>query len=140
MGDEVSHALFVSGSAAPPWCAEVCAARALVAGGSGGVCTDASVSRSQTVTIPRARIKRVMKADEEIKQIKPDAVLLVGKATELFVELLVESAYRHSQSEKRKGLMYKVRGPRPAPTPALAPQTARPAEPAMSPCRTSRRR
>ena len=96
--------------------------------------------RPQTVAIPRARIKRVMKADEEIKQIKPDAVLLVGKATELFVELLVESAYRHSQSEKRKGLMYKVRGPRPAPTPALAPQTARPAEPAMSPCRTSRRR
>ncbi len=66
------------------------------------------MSRPQTVAIPRARIKRVMKADEEIKQIKPDAVLLVGKATELFVELLVESAFRHSQSEKRKGLMYKV--------------------------------
>ena len=75
--------------------------------------------RPQTVAIPRARIKRVMKADEEIKQIKPDAVLLVGKATELFVELLVESAFRHSQSEKRKGLMYKVRGPPPAPAPAL---------------------
>ena len=118
MGDEVTHALFSPAPAAPPWCAEVCAARALVAGGV-GVCTDASVSRPQTVAIPRARIKRVMKADEEIKQIKPDAVLLVGKATELFVELLVESAFRHSQSEKRKGLMYKVRGPRPAPAPAL---------------------
>jgi hypothetical protein len=49
-----------------------------------------------------------MKADEDVKNIKPDAVIMVAKATELFVELLTEQAYRHAVADKRKGLSYKV--------------------------------
>ena len=61
------------------------------------------------ITLPKARVKRVMKADDAVKNIKPEAVVLVAKATELFVELLSEQAYRNAVVEKRQGLSYKVR-------------------------------
>jgi histone H3/H4 len=57
--------------------------------------------------IPRARVKRIMKADEDVKQIKPEAVVLVTKATEMFVGLFVKDAFKQSVKEKRKGLQYK---------------------------------
>ena len=73
--------------------------------------------------LPKARIKRVMKADEDVKNIKPEAVIMVAKATELFVELLTEQAYRHATADKRKGLAYKVSARTPpsrsAPKPAV---------------------
>jgi histone H3/H4 len=49
-----------------------------------------------------------MKADEDVKNIKPEAVVMVAKATEMFVELLIEQAYRHAVSDKRKGVSYRV--------------------------------
>jgi hypothetical protein len=62
------------------------------------------------ITLPKARVKRVMKADDAVKNIKPEAVIMVAKATELFVELLSEQAYRNAVVDKRKGVSYKVRG------------------------------
>ena len=33
------------------------------------------------LSIPRARVKRVMKADDDVDKIKPEALLLITKAT-----------------------------------------------------------
>lgn len=64
--------------------------------------------RVPQITLPKARVKRVMKADDAVKNIKPEAVIMVAKATELFVELLSEQAYRNAVVDKRKGVSYKV--------------------------------
>lgn len=60
------------------------------------------------ITLPKARVKRVMKADDAVKNIRPESVIMVAKATELFVELLAEQAYRNAVNDKRKGVCYKV--------------------------------
>jgi hypothetical protein len=46
-----------------------------------------------------------MKADDDVKNIKPEAVV---KATELFIEFFVEQAFRFTVKNKRKILGYKV--------------------------------
>ena len=60
------------------------------------------------ITLPKARVKRVMKADDGVKNIRPESVIMIAKATELFVELLTEQAYRNAINDKRKGVCYKV--------------------------------
>lgn len=38
----------------------------------------------QQLIIPRARVKRIMKADADVKQIKPESVMLAAKAVVSF--------------------------------------------------------
>jgi|EP01047_Picozoa_sp_COSAG01_P058008 histone H3/H4 len=49
-----------------------------------------------------------MKADDDVKNIKPEAVVTMTKATELFIEFFVEQAFRFTVKNKRKILGYKV--------------------------------
>jgi len=59
------------------------------------------------VQLPLARVKRIIKTDSDIKLIGSDAVVLIAKATELFLEYLVVEAYNKTKEEKRKILQYK---------------------------------
>ena len=43
-----------------------------------------------------------MKADEDVKMIKPDALVLVVKSTELFIGQFIKDAYNYTKQEKRK--------------------------------------
>ncbi|XP_037777652.1 DNA polymerase epsilon subunit 4-like [Penaeus monodon] len=54
------------------------------------------------VRFPLARIKRIMKADPELGLASQDAVFLVAKATELFVESLALEAYHYTSQSKKK--------------------------------------
>jgi histone H3/H4 len=52
--------------------------------------------------LPKARVRRIMKADEDVKMIKPDALAAATKATELFVGQFVTDAFAYVKSSKRK--------------------------------------
>ncbi|KAI8997847.1 histone-fold-containing protein [Pilobolus umbonatus] len=59
------------------------------------------------LSIPIARIKRVIKEDKEISQVNTDATFCIGYATELFTEYLVQEAFAKAQYNKRKTIQYK---------------------------------
>ncbi|KAK8380053.1 hypothetical protein O3P69_016596 [Scylla paramamosain] len=52
--------------------------------------------------LPLARVKRIMKADPALQLASQDAVFVIAKATELFVESLVEEAYQYTRKAGRK--------------------------------------
>ncbi|KAK5575162.1 hypothetical protein RB653_010418 [Dictyostelium firmibasis] len=56
--------------------------------------------------LPVARIKRIMKSDKDVKLISSDAVMLVTKSTEMFLQYLVKEASK-SCGTKKKTLQYK---------------------------------
>eukprot|EP00629_Pelagomonadales_sp_RCC1024_P004240 CAMPEP_0119286170 /NCGR_PEP_ID=MMETSP1329-20130426/33446_1 /TAXON_ID=114041 /ORGANISM="Genus nov. species nov., Strain RCC1024" /LENGTH=87 /DNA_ID=CAMNT_0007286899 /DNA_START=146 /DNA_END=405 /DNA_ORIENTATION=+ len=45
-----------------------------------------ATSKAEQLAIPKAAVKRIMKLDPEVNQIATDAVVLVAKATEMFLE------------------------------------------------------
>ncbi|KAA0199233.1 hypothetical protein HAZT_HAZT000109 [Hyalella azteca] len=51
---------------------------------------------------PLARVKKIMKADPDLHLASQDAVFLIAKATELFVEVVAESAHHHTMKANRK--------------------------------------
>ncbi|KAN0026238.1 hypothetical protein ACTFIV_007222 [Dictyostelium citrinum] len=57
------------------------------------------------IQLPVARIKRIMRSDKDVKTISSDAVMLVAKSTEMFLDYLVKEAYK--TSGKKKTLQYK---------------------------------
>ena len=54
------------------------------------------------LSLPLARVKRIMRLDKEVKNTAVDACRLISRATELFVESLVEGAYQTMKRQKRK--------------------------------------
>ena len=68
----------------------------------------------KTQELPLARIKKIMKTDEEVKMISSEAPLLFAKACELFILELSMRAWIHTEEAKRRTLQ--VRQPTP-PTP-----------------------
>ena len=62
---------------------------------------------AELLTIPKNAIKRVMKLDDDVKQVQHEAVVLVGKATELFLAKLAAKAYAHADEGGRRQLAYK---------------------------------
>ncbi|KAJ1447657.1 hypothetical protein M885DRAFT_541893 [Pelagophyceae sp. CCMP2097] len=59
------------------------------------------VSRSEPLLVPKAAVKRVMKLDADVNQVANDAVILVAKATELFLAKLAKSAQAQSTNAQR---------------------------------------
>ncbi|EGG15245.1 putative histone-like transcription factor [Cavenderia fasciculata] len=66
-----------------------------------------SSHKKPSTQLPIARIKRIMKNDKDVKLISSDASLLITKATELFLEHLVQEAYNATLRDKRRILSYK---------------------------------
>jgi nuclear transcription factor Y gamma len=54
--------------------------------------------------LPLARIKRVMKSDEDVRMISAEAPILFAKACEMFVLDLTIRCYAYSEHNKRGGL------------------------------------
>ncbi|EAA06127.5 AGAP000441-PA [Anopheles gambiae str. PEST] len=54
--------------------------------------------------LPLARIKKIMKLDEEVKMISSDAPLLFSKAIEIFIQELTLRAWLHTEHNKRRTL------------------------------------
>jgi histone H3/H4 len=59
------------------------------------------------INFPAAKIKSIMKADDEVAMISSDAVLAMSAATELFLQELAESAWKHTARDSRKTVLYK---------------------------------
>ncbi|CAN7019477.1 unnamed protein product [Brassica rapa subsp. trilocularis] len=65
------------------------------------------VEDAKMVRFPMNRIRRIMRSDNSAPQIMQDAVFLVNKATELFIERFSEEAYGSSVQDKKKFIHYK---------------------------------
>ncbi|XP_065076369.1 nuclear transcription factor Y subunit gamma [Ochlerotatus camptorhynchus] len=54
--------------------------------------------------LPLARIKKIMKLDEDVKMISAEAPLLFAKAAEIFIQELTLRAWLHTEDNKRRTL------------------------------------
>jgi len=57
--------------------------------------------------LPLTRIKNIMKMDSDVNLASQEAVFLVAKATELFVESLARESYHFTLQSKKKTLQKK---------------------------------
>lgn len=53
---------------------------------------------------PAARVKHIMKMDPDVNLAASDAIFLVSKATEFFVESLAAESYNYTANNKKKTL------------------------------------
>lgn len=54
--------------------------------------------------LPLARIKKIMKLDEDVKMISAEAPMLFAKAAEIFIHELTLRAWIHTEDNKRRTL------------------------------------
>ncbi|KAM3961385.1 nuclear transcription factor Y subunit gamma isoform 2-T2 [Aphomia sociella] len=54
--------------------------------------------------LPLARVKKIMKLDEEVKMISAEAPVLFAKAAEIFIHELTLRAWSHTEDNKRRTL------------------------------------
>ena len=54
--------------------------------------------------LPLARIKRIMKLDDDVKMISSEAPALFSKAAEIFITELTLRAWIHTEDNKRRTL------------------------------------
>ena len=59
-----------------------------------------------SLSLPLSRVKRIMKLDKSVKVASGDATKLITKATELFCEVLTQSALGSMKLGKRKTIKY----------------------------------
>lgn len=76
----------------------------LASGPSNGATANSS---SGPAIFPLARIKKIIKADNDVNLVSAEAVNLVSIATELFLDNFVRKASEISQNEKRRTILYK---------------------------------
>uniref|UniRef100_A0A8C3NVW3 DNA polymerase epsilon subunit 4 n=1 Tax=Cyanoderma ruficeps TaxID=181631 RepID=A0A8C3NVW3_9PASS len=57
--------------------------------------------------LPLARVKALVKADPDVTLASQEAVFVLARATELFVETIAKDAYVYAQQGKRKTLQRK---------------------------------
>ncbi|KAL4708666.1 hypothetical protein ACJJTC_008192 [Scirpophaga incertulas] len=58
----------------------------------------------KTQSLPLARIKKIMKLDEDVKMISAEAPVLFAKAAEIFIHELTMRAWAHTEDNKRRTL------------------------------------
>jgi len=54
--------------------------------------------------LPLARVKKIMKADEDVRMISAEAPALFGKACEMFIMELTHRAWLHTEENRRRTL------------------------------------
>uniref|UniRef100_A0A2D4L620 Nuclear transcription factor Y subunit gamma n=1 Tax=Micrurus paraensis TaxID=1970185 RepID=A0A2D4L620_9SAUR len=57
--------------------------------------------------LPLARIKKIMKLDEDVKMISAEAPVLFAKAAQIFITELTLRAWIHTEDNKRRTLQVK---------------------------------
>jgi nuclear transcription factor Y gamma len=65
---------------------------------------DPEVEDFRTSALPLARIKKVMKLDEDVRMVAHDAPLVFAKACELFIEELTLRGWDYTDKNKRRTL------------------------------------
>uniref|UniRef100_T1JL69 Transcription factor CBF/NF-Y/archaeal histone domain-containing protein n=1 Tax=Strigamia maritima TaxID=126957 RepID=T1JL69_STRMM len=70
-------------------------------------CEGISEKHERSTRIPITRVKTIMKTDSDLSLSSLEAVYLVTKATELFVEFLSMEAYKIMSQNKKKTLQKK---------------------------------
>eukprot|EP01094_Clydonella_sp_ATCC50884_P008769 TRINITY_DN18319_c0_g1_i1.p1 TRINITY_DN18319_c0_g1~~TRINITY_DN18319_c0_g1_i1.p1 ORF type:complete len:185 (+),score=84.51 TRINITY_DN18319_c0_g1_i1:67-555(+) len=65
-----------------------------------------SLAKRNQIAFPLARVRRIMKVDQDVKLISADANVLVAKSTELLIQYLVERAQAETTRKKRKIMKY----------------------------------
>merc|ERR1711884_449017 len=63
-----------------------------------------SISDLKRQELPLARIKKIMKLDEDVKMISAEAPVLFAKAAEIFIHELTMRAWIHTEDNKRRTL------------------------------------
>lgn len=58
----------------------------------------------RTQELPLARIKKIMKLDDDVKMISAEAPVLFAKAAEIFIHELTLRAWIHTEDNKRRTL------------------------------------
>lgn len=59
---------------------------------------------SKNPELPLARIKKIMKLDDEVKMISGEAPIIFAKAAELFIQEVTIRAWQHTEENKRRTL------------------------------------
>ncbi|KAM6467343.1 DNA polymerase epsilon subunit 4 [Liasis olivaceus] len=108
--------------AAPVAAVAVAAAAAAAAGGSAaapeeleapapgaaaGAAAATAAPPSRPARLPLARVKALVKADPDVSLASQEAVFILARAAELFVETIAKDAFAHTQHGKRKTLQRK---------------------------------
>lgn len=91
-----------------------------LAGGSckdGSSCNDVDSAQDESeqeeeksekiLRLPFSRVKHIMKIDPDVHLASQEAVFLITKSTELFIESLAKEAYRYTAQGKRRTLQKK---------------------------------
>jgi len=58
----------------------------------------------KTHQLPLARVKKIMKSDEDVRMISAEAPVLFAKACEIFIIELTHRAWYHTEESKRRTL------------------------------------
>lgn len=66
-----------------------------------------SVASQKLVRLPISRVKALMKSDPDVSLASQEAVFIISKATEIFIETIAKDAYVYAQKGKRKTLQRK---------------------------------
>jgi len=67
---------------------------------------DKPISPTSTA-FPLARVQRIIKTDEDVNKITSEAVFLIAKSTEFFLENFVTESYKSTKRDKRRTIQYK---------------------------------
>ncbi|XP_077187684.1 DNA polymerase epsilon subunit 4 isoform X2 [Paroedura picta] len=70
----------------------------------------APLSAARPARLPLARVKALIKADPDVTLASQEAVFILARAAELFVETIAKDAYIYAQQGKRKTLQRKDLG------------------------------
>ncbi|XP_038596140.1 DNA polymerase epsilon subunit 4 [Tachyglossus aculeatus] len=75
--------------------------------GATGPPPPALVAAARMARLPLARVKALVKADPDVTLAGQEAIFVLARATELFVETIAKDAYSYAQQGKRKTLQRK---------------------------------
>lgn len=64
-------------------------------------------STAHFTSIPISRIKKIIKEDEDLMRIQPDAVFCVSVAVEKFLSYFVKHAWQYTKRDSRKTVLYR---------------------------------
>ncbi|XP_058121830.1 DNA polymerase epsilon subunit 4 [Anopheles ziemanni] len=73
-----------------------------VADGESASKTNKELSEERLAQFPLARVKQIMKLDPDVGIVSAEAIFLVTKAAELFVQTLAKDTYTHTIASKKK--------------------------------------
>ncbi|CAM9708270.1 unnamed protein product [Choristocarpus tenellus] len=69
-------------------------------------CTTPVKYQKREQGFPKGCVKRIMKLGEDTRNVSGEALLLITKASELFLERFAKETFRHAHEEGRRAIKY----------------------------------